>query len=88
MRTLLQGSIILLIVALIVASWVLALAHQLDWGALNVERYASLRGSLYGAYTVVALSIGVTGAGLLLAVFKKEPQARKVCSNAFTPGLS
>ena len=73
MRSYLQKFIILLIIALIALCWVLVLAHQLDWGALNVERYASLRDSLYGAYTVVALSIGITGAGLLLAVFKKEP---------------
>ena len=73
MRTFLQKFIILLVVAIIALCWMLVLGHQLNWGALNVEQYPSLKDSLYGAYTVVALSIGATGAGLLLAVFKKEP---------------
>lgn len=71
MRTLLQGSIILLIVALIVASWVLALAHQLDWGALNVAQYPSLRGALPGAYTIAAVSASLAALGVVVAVFQR-----------------
>ena len=73
MQSYLQKFIILLVVALIALCWALVLGHQLNWGALNVAQYPSLRDSLYGAYTVVALSLGIAGAGLLLAVFKKEP---------------
>ena len=72
MRTFLQGFIIFLVIALIATSWALVLAHQLDWGALNVAQYPSLRDSLPGAYAVVVLSAGAIGAGLLLLLFEKE----------------
>ena len=71
MRTLLQGSIILLIVALIVASWVLALAHQLDWGGAECGAVCVPAGFAAGGLHHCRRVRVPRGPGVVVAVFQK-----------------
>ena len=49
---------ILLVLAFVVASWVLVVGHQLEWGVLSdPDRYALLQGFTALAYVCAGLSV-------------------------------
>ena len=67
-----RESIILFGISFVAACWVIVIGHQLDWGTFNVERYPSIRGSLYLAYTVVAISASLLAAVIVLMFVKRD----------------
>ena len=71
MRTVMQTGIALFGIAFFVACWIFVAGHQLELGAINLEKYPAFSGSLVIAYTFTGISVAVAGMLFLVAVFRK-----------------
>lgn len=66
-----QSGILPWAICIVLACWVIVIAHLLGWSVIDPERYGIWRASLYIAYPVAFMSAATVGAALLLAAFKK-----------------
>ena len=71
MRVAMQTGVVLLGFAFFLACWIFVIGHQLELGAINLEKYPAFSGSLVIAYTFTGISVAVAGMLFLVAVFRK-----------------
>ena len=59
-------------ICMVLACWVIVIAHQLGWSLIDPQRYDFWRATLYLAYPTIFVSTGALVVAILLALVQRK----------------
>ena len=63
-----QNQFVVWAISIVAACWIIVIAHQVGWPAIDPKEYGAWRAALYIAYPTVFVTTGALVAAILLAL--------------------